>query len=98
MILVIILLSASGFNPSKEMTAVPPSAQLPLPLPPPLRFNPSKEMTAVPPKWHRQTQSAVRVGFQPLKGNDSRAAEVVAYAVFELLWFQPLKGNDSRAA
>ena len=55
-------------------------------------------MTAVPPKWHRQTQSAVRVGFQPLKGNDSRAAEVVAYAVFELLWFQPLKGNDSRAA
>ena len=65
--------AAIGFNPSKEMTAVPPSdgheyAILDLSC-----FNPSKEMTAVPP-----TSSSDEVWralqFQPLKGNDGRAA------------------------
>ncbi len=38
-------------------------------------FNPSKEMTAVPPKVSK-ADSEKALKFQPLKGNDGRAAGI----------------------
>ena len=60
-------------------------------------FNPSKEMTAVPPTAD-EAQVIFAVAFQPLKGNDSRAAHTHADPTPIPNSFQPLKGNDSRAA
>ena len=61
-------------------------------------FNPSKEMTAVPPPTN-SSSSFHKLMFQPLKGNDSRAAKSCGFvAHLDLIQFQPLKGNDSRAA
>ena len=54
-------------------------------------------MTAVPPVSNARSVPFAKL-FQPLKGNDSRAACDIYYAVQEHLLFQPLKGNDSRAA
>ena len=62
----------SGFNPSKETTAVPPNL-LTQPYHSPVKcFNPSKETTAVPP-WSLAQLANETYRFQPLKGNDGRA-------------------------
>ena len=54
------------------MTAVPPlNKEDKKALAP--RFNPSKEMTAVPPSGFNVERSCY-TEFQPLKGNDGRAA------------------------
>ena len=60
-------------------------------------FNPSKEMTAVPPIKVFKREDRLS-WFQPLKGNDSRAAKAVYFGCQQTISFQPLKGNDSRAA
>ena len=60
-------------------------------------FNPSKEMTAVPPDPPGLQHSRAG-GFQPLKGNDGRAAQASDLGLVSGDEFQPLKGNDGRAA
>ena len=54
-------------------------------------------MTAVPPIQAPRFDKLLCM-FQPLKGNDSRAAEGLQLGKTMALMFQPLKGNDSRAA
>ena len=54
-------------------------------------------MTAVPPNRHSRG-SGFRIVFQPLKGNDGRAATLTRIEVMAIRQFQPLKGNDGRAA
>ena len=62
-----------------------------------MSFNPSKEMTAVPPEG-LFNEDPTPTPFQPLKGNDSRAASDLSQKYLCRRQFQPLKGNDSRAA
>ncbi len=55
-------------------------------------------MTAVPP-LHWDDVGIRYYRFQPLKGNDGRAAHRRYWVVpVPLQGFQPLKGNDGRAA
>ena len=51
----------------------------------------------MPPEFHPQ-QSGLEHGFQPLKGNDGRAAQASDLGLVSGDEFQPLKGNDGRAA
>ena len=62
-----------------------------------ISFNPSKEMTAVPPNDVQVIDPDSQM-FQPLKGNDGRAAIFSLITKRRIFWFQPLKGNDGRAA
>ena len=54
-------------------------------------------MTAVPPTT-LLIREGVEGAFQPLKGNDGRAALCPAHCPAGKGEFQPLKGNDGRAA
>ena len=54
-------------------------------------------MTAVPP-FLAIGSAFVALMFQPLKGNDSRAACTTWSDPVYGEWVQPLKGNDSRAS
>ena len=80
----------TSFNPSKEMTAVPPGVTMDLNNGV-LCFNPSKEMTAVPP-LALKVDKGLMIVFQPLKGNDGRAATMFVLLVAMLVaCFNPSK-------
>ena len=63
------------------MTAVPPNDPDGQVTGYTVRFNPSKEMTAVPPEKAPADLDTEQT-FQPLKGNDGRAAKF--YSLYEL--------------